>query len=75
MVDSAEGTKALALELCREFEDKFLQHITSGEVSSFTGCLPFCFFIKLRKMLQNVLGLSAVFRHDEQFYLRFYVVV
>lgn len=33
MVQSAEGTRSLALELCREFEDKFLQHITSGEVS------------------------------------------
>lgn len=33
MVQSPEGTRALALELCREFEDKFLQHITSGEVS------------------------------------------
>lgn len=32
MVHSAEGTKALALELCREFEDRFLQHITTGEV-------------------------------------------
>jgi len=32
MVHSAEGTRALALELCREFEDKFLQHITTGEV-------------------------------------------
>lgn len=32
MVHSAEGTKALALELCREFEDKFLLHITGGEV-------------------------------------------
>ncbi|GFZ09547.1 dynamin-like protein 6 [Actinidia rufa] len=31
MVHSAEGTRALALELCREFEDKFLQHITTGE--------------------------------------------
>ena len=33
MVQSAEGTRAIALELCREFEDKFLQHITTGEVS------------------------------------------
>lgn len=33
MVQSAEGTRAVALELCREFEDKFLQHITTGEVS------------------------------------------
>lgn len=33
MVQSAEGTRAIALELCREFEDRFLQHITSGEVS------------------------------------------
>jgi len=34
MVQSAEGTRAVALELCREFEDKFLAHITSGEVSN-----------------------------------------
>jgi dynamin 1/3 len=34
MVQSAEGTPAVALELCREFEDKFLGHITSGEVSN-----------------------------------------
>lgn len=33
MVSSPEGTRALALELCREFEDKFLLHITGGEVS------------------------------------------
>lgn len=31
-VQSAEGTRALALELCREFEETFLQHLTSGEV-------------------------------------------
>ncbi|XP_057993445.1 dynamin-2A isoform X2 [Hevea brasiliensis] len=46
MVESAEGTRALALELCREFEDKFLQHITTGEgagwkvVASFEGNFP-----------------------------------
>ncbi|CAA3011112.1 dynamin-2A-like [Olea europaea subsp. europaea] len=46
MVNSAEGTKALALELCREFEDKFLLHITTGEgfgwkvVASFEGNFP-----------------------------------
>ncbi|KAH6835995.1 dynamin-like 3 [Perilla frutescens var. hirtella] len=46
MVHSAEGTKALALELCREFEDRFLQHITTGEgsgwkvVASFEGNFP-----------------------------------
>ncbi|KAM7470267.1 hypothetical protein LguiA_008450 [Lonicera macranthoides] len=46
MVSSSEGTRALALELCREFEDKFLQHITSGEgsgwkvVASFEGNFP-----------------------------------
>jgi dynamin 1/3 len=33
MIESSEGTRAVALELCREFEDKFLAHITSGEVS------------------------------------------
>ncbi|KAK1370564.1 Dynamin GTPase [Heracleum sosnowskyi] len=46
MVNSSEGTKALALELCREFEDRFLQHITTGEgsgwkvVASFEGSFP-----------------------------------
>jgi dynamin GTPase len=33
MVESSEGTKAIALGLCRQFEDKFLQHIAGGEVS------------------------------------------
>ncbi|XVE91030.1 hypothetical protein DITRI_Ditri20bG0123300 [Diplodiscus trichospermus] len=46
MVSTAEGTRAVALELCREFEDKFLQHITGGEgngwkiVASFEGSFP-----------------------------------
>ncbi|KAI3786710.1 hypothetical protein L1987_40603 [Smallanthus sonchifolius] len=46
MVTSFEGTRALALELCREFEDKFLQHIMTGEgsgwkvVASFEGNFP-----------------------------------
>ncbi|EPS66641.1 hypothetical protein M569_08133, partial [Genlisea aurea] len=46
MVHTSEGTRALALELCREFEDKFLQHITTGEgsgwkvVASFEGNFP-----------------------------------
>ncbi|KAK1322100.1 Dynamin-2A [Acorus calamus] len=31
MVHSAEGTRAIALELCREFEDRFLSHIATGE--------------------------------------------
>ncbi|KAK9286770.1 hypothetical protein L1049_015174 [Liquidambar formosana] len=46
MVHSAEGTRAIALELCREFEDRFLQHIATGEgggwkvVASFEGNFP-----------------------------------
>ncbi|KAJ6884517.1 hypothetical protein NC652_031502 [Populus alba x Populus x berolinensis] len=46
MVQSAEGTRAIASELCREFEDKFLQHIMTGEgsgwkiVASFEGNFP-----------------------------------
>ncbi|XP_010942179.1 dynamin-2A isoform X2 [Elaeis guineensis] len=46
MVQSAEGTRAIALELCREFEDKFLAHIAGGEgagwkvVGSFEGNFP-----------------------------------
>ncbi|KAG0555995.1 hypothetical protein M758_11G017100 [Ceratodon purpureus] len=45
-VQTSEGTRAIALELCREFEDTFLQHINTGEgqgwkvVSSFEGVLP-----------------------------------
>ncbi|KAH0903519.1 hypothetical protein HID58_043022 [Brassica napus] len=46
LVSSAEGTRAIALELCREFEDKFLLHLTGGEgsgwkvVASFEGNFP-----------------------------------
>uniref|UniRef100_A0A1D1XT24 dynamin GTPase n=1 Tax=Anthurium amnicola TaxID=1678845 RepID=A0A1D1XT24_9ARAE len=46
MVHTAEGTRAIALELCREFEDKFLQHVVTGEgggwkvVASFEGNFP-----------------------------------
>ncbi|KAF6141495.1 hypothetical protein GIB67_000876 [Kingdonia uniflora] len=46
MVHSSEGTRAIALELCREFEDRFLQHIATGEgsgwkiVASFEGSFP-----------------------------------
>ena len=39
LVQSSEGIRAIALELCREFEDKFLQHINTGEV-----CLAFYSF-------------------------------
>ncbi|KAH7297573.1 hypothetical protein KP509_25G002000 [Ceratopteris richardii] len=46
LVQTSEGTRAIALELCREFEDKFLEHINTGEgsswkvVASFEGALP-----------------------------------
>ncbi|XP_028804056.1 dynamin-2B-like [Neltuma alba] len=46
MTASSAGTRALALELCREFEDKFLQHLAGGEgngwkvVASFEGNFP-----------------------------------
>ncbi|KAK6940369.1 Dynamin, N-terminal [Dillenia turbinata] len=46
MVHTSEGTRAIALELCREFEDRFLQHIATGEgagwkiVASFEGNFP-----------------------------------
>ena len=43
MVTSAEGTRAVALELCREFEDKFLAHVTSGEVSDKLGLWYFVY--------------------------------
>ncbi|KAL3687882.1 hypothetical protein R1sor_014191 [Riccia sorocarpa] len=45
-VETSEGTRAVALELCREFDDKFLETIASGEsggwkvVASFEGTLP-----------------------------------
>ncbi|XP_042417888.1 dynamin-2A-like [Zingiber officinale] len=46
MAYTAEGTRATALQLCREFEDTFLQHISSGEgagwkvVATFEGNFP-----------------------------------
>ncbi|XP_039854078.1 dynamin-2A-like [Panicum virgatum] len=46
MAQGSEGTKAIALGLCREFEDKFLEHIAGGEgagwkvVASFEGKFP-----------------------------------
>jgi len=35
MAQGSEGSKAIALGLCREFEDKFLEHIAGGEVSEY----------------------------------------
>ena len=43
MVSSPEGTRALALELCREFEEKFLRHITGGEVMLADVMMSTCF--------------------------------
>ncbi|XP_033129170.1 dynamin-2A isoform X3 [Brassica rapa] len=46
LVNSAEGTRAIALELCREFEEKFLLHLAGGGgsgwkvVASFEGNFP-----------------------------------
>ncbi|KAM0905949.1 hypothetical protein ACQ4PT_016964 [Festuca glaucescens] len=46
MVQTSEGTRVIALGLCREFEDTFLQHIAGGEgagwkvVASFEGKFP-----------------------------------
>ncbi|KAK1402420.1 Dynamin GTPase [Heracleum sosnowskyi] len=52
MVSSSEGTKALALELCREFEDRFLQHITSGEGSGWkvVGCFEGSFPNRIKQL-------------------------
>lgn len=41
MVQTSEGTKAIALGLCREFEDKFLQHIAGCEVSEYEALLSY----------------------------------
>ena len=35
MAQGSEGSKAIALGLCREFEDEFLEHIAGGEVSEY----------------------------------------
>eukprot|EP00249_Psilotum_nudum_P013635 c24435_g1_i1 orf=440-2686(+) len=46
MIQTSEGTRAIGLELCREFEDKFLDHINTGQgggwkvVASFEGSFP-----------------------------------
>lgn len=50
-MNGVEGTRALALELCREFEDKFLQHIGSGEVG-----LLFYLFTLFTVLLHDRLG-------------------
>ncbi|TXG53655.1 hypothetical protein EZV62_018911 [Acer yangbiense] len=44
LVGSTEGTKALALQLCREFEEKFLQHIMGGESADMVTYLLTWFF-------------------------------
>jgi hypothetical protein len=43
MVQTSKGTRVIALGLCREFEDTFLQHIEGGEVSD-TIAHPLHFF-------------------------------
>lgn len=62
-VETSEGTRAIALELCREFEDKFLQHIQTGEgggwkvVQSFEGALP----KRIKQIpLDNLFELSSI---------------
>ncbi|KAH9782061.1 Dynamin-2A [Citrus sinensis] len=61
MVQSAEGTRSLALELCREFEDKFLQHITTGEILlEADGYQPYLISPEkgLRSLIKGVLELA-----------------
>lgn len=33
-IETVEGTRSIALELCREFDDKFIETMSSGEVSA-----------------------------------------
>jgi len=47
MAQSSDGTKAFALGLCREYEDKFLEHIAGGEVSK-SNAVPAGLYISLR---------------------------
>lgn len=56
-VSSSEGTVAVALELCREFEDRFLQHINTGEVSVSVS-------LALTFWCQDVLTYILVSTHD-----------
>lgn len=63
MVDSAEGTRAIALELCREFEDKFLQHITTGEVSFIMFVL---WYMKIVLSVGLFLIFNSVYNHNIQ---------
>ncbi|KAH9750498.1 Dynamin-2A [Citrus sinensis] len=42
ILENTEGTKALALQLCREFEDKFLQHITGDNIHLYLTSLMCC---------------------------------
>ena len=62
MVNGVEGTRALALELCREFEDKFLQHIGSGEVGLLFYLYTFFMVLFLHdKLVSFVFKVATVF--------------
>ncbi|KAH9684729.1 Dynamin-2A [Citrus sinensis] len=66
ILENTEGTKALALQLCREFEDKFLQHITGG----FLDCAhsrPFFVLIFIVFVLSGMLLEVGVFEEVDTF--------
>lgn len=62
MVQSAEGTRAIALELCQEFEGKFLQHIATGEIS---GC-HFFFIVLILSCSMHTTSVLLYYRFSSQ---------
>ena len=72
ILENTEGTKALALQLCREFEDKFLQHITGGEVSCFVSsgtCIIFYFPYEMKSRDVMPLNILCSFKRRTEIFL------
>ncbi|RZR91875.1 hypothetical protein BHM03_00020066 [Ensete ventricosum] len=67
MVQSAEGTRAIALELCREFEDKFLQHIATGEVVAIASTALENFRNEAKKMVVALVDMERAFVPPQHF--------
>ncbi|CAN0907400.1 DRP2B [Linum grandiflorum] len=67
MVGSSEGTRALALELCREFEEKFLQHLAGGEVVAIASAALEGFKNEAKKMVVALVDMERAFVPPQHF--------
>ncbi|KAH9750502.1 Dynamin-2A [Citrus sinensis] len=67
ILENTEGTKALALQLCREFEDKFLQHITGVGFLDCARSRPFFVLIFIVFVLSGMHLEVGVFEEVDTF--------